>query len=47
MEDAEELVDALRIELAGKEEVIKMLQSDIKWYKKDWTDTMIQDQGLE
>ena len=39
-------VKELKIELAGKEEVIKVLYADIKYYRKDWKDQMIQDQGL-
>ena len=31
--EAEELISKLRIELAGKEEVIKVLQEDISYYK--------------
>lgn len=38
--------DAL-VELAGKEAVIKALHDDIREYRKDWKDQMIQDQGLE
>jgi len=45
--DAEDLIDRLRIELAGKEEVMKALEKDIQYYRKDWKDQMIQDQGLE
>jgi hypothetical protein len=33
--DAEDLIHALRVELAGKEAVIKMLQSELKLIKKD------------
>ena len=33
MSDAEDLIDALRVELAGKEEVIKVLEADIQYYK--------------
>jgi len=44
---AEELIDQLQIELAGKEEIIKALSKDIQYYRKDWKDQMIQDQGLD
>jgi len=47
MGDADELIDALRIELAGKESVIKVLHDDIREYRKDWEDQMIQDQGID
>lgn len=47
MSDAEELIDLLRSELAGKEEVIKALHEDIRYYRKDWKEQMIQDEGLE
>ncbi|MCP4101998.1 MAG: hypothetical protein GY750_11295 [Lentisphaerae bacterium] len=47
MSDAEYLIDKLIIELAGKEEVIKELEKDIKYFRKDWKDQMVQDQGLE
>ena len=40
-------VKELKIELAGKEAVIKVLHEDISYYRKDWKDKMIQDQGLE
>jgi len=46
MSDAEDLVNALQLELAAKEEVIKVLHNDIRWYRKDWNTSMIQDQGL-
>ena len=46
MSDAEDLIHALQIELAAKEEVIKVLHNDIRWYRKDWNTSMIQDQGL-
>jgi hypothetical protein len=35
MSDAEDLIDALQIELAGKESVIKSLRDDIQYYKED------------
>ena len=44
---AESLIQLLRIELAGKESVIKELHGDIEWYRKDWKDQMIQDQGID
>jgi len=47
MNDAKETIDALLIEIAGKEAVIKELENDIKYYRKDWKDQMIQDQGLK
>ncbi len=47
MSEAEELIDMLRVEVAGKDEVIKALHKDIKYYRKDWKDQMIQDQGIE
>ena len=34
-----------QIAMAGKEEVIKVLQDDLRYYRKDWKDQMIQDQG--
>ena len=40
-------VKELKIELAGKEAVIKALHEDLSYYRKDWKDQMIQDQGLE
>lgn len=42
----ENQVKQLKIELAGKEEVIKVLHDDICYYRKDWKDQMKQDQGL-
>jgi len=39
--------EALKIEIAGKEAVIKAMEDDIQYYKKDWRDTLIQDQGLD
>ena len=47
LQDAEEIIHALRVELAGKEAVIKSLHEDIRDYRKDWKDQMIQDHGLE
>ena len=47
VDDAEVLISMLKIELAGKEEVIKALTEDIKYYRKDYNDQMIQDQGLD
>ena len=47
VDDAEVLISMLQIELAGKEEVIKALTEDIKYYRKDYNDQMIQDQGLD
>jgi len=47
MNDAKETIDALLIEIAGKEAVIKELENDIQYYRKDWKDQMIQDQGLK
>lgn len=44
--EAENLINALQIELAGKEEVIKELSKDIQYYRKDWKDQIIQDQGI-
>ena len=38
--------DAL-IELAGKNAVIDALHDDIRYYRKDRNDQMIQDQGLD
>ncbi len=42
---------ALKIELAGKDAVIKELEKDVAFYKRyqtrDWKDQMIQDQGLD
>ena len=38
--------DAL-VELAGKDSVIKALHDDIREYRKDWKDQMIQDQGVD
>jgi len=36
--DAEDLISALQIELAGKEEVIKMLHKDVAFYKRYQTE---------
>lgn len=47
LQDAEEIIHALRVELAGKEAVIKALHEDIREYRRDWKDQMIQDQGLD
>lgn len=44
---AEDLIHMLLVEIAGKEEVIKELTKDIQYYRKDWKDQMIQDQGLD
>lgn len=44
---AEIISNYMEIEIAGKEEVIKTLHEDIKYYRKDWRDQMIQDQGLD
>jgi hypothetical protein len=38
MSDAEELIDLLRIERAGKEEVIRVLREDVKFYKRYQTE---------
>lgn len=40
-------VRELKIELAGKEAVIKALHEDLSHYRKDWKDQMIQDQGAD
>ena len=37
----------IAIQIAGKDEVIKTLHDDIRYYRKDWKDQMIQDQGLD
>ena len=47
LQEAEEIIHALRVEIAGKESVIKALHEDLSYYRKDWKDQMIQDQGLE
>ena len=47
MSDAEDIIHMALVEIAGKEEIIKALHEDIKYYRKDWKDQMIQDQGLE
>lgn len=47
MSDAEDLIHMLIVEIAGKEEAIKELTKDIQYYRKDWKDQMIQDQGLD
>jgi len=36
--DAEDLISALQIELAGKEEIIKVLQGDVAFYKRYQTE---------
>lgn len=36
----------LTVEIAGHKAVIKELQEDIRYYRKDRRDQMIQDQGL-
>jgi len=41
--DAEDLIHILLLELAGKEEVIKALTDDIRYYRKDWNTQMLQD----
>ena len=38
MSDAEELIDALQIELAGKEAVIEELKKDVAFYKRYQTE---------
>jgi len=45
MKRAADEIDRLRVEIAGKNEVIKVLHEDIRYYRKDWKDQMIQDQG--
>jgi len=40
-------VKELKIELEGKEAVINALHEDIAYYRKDWKDQMIQDQGID
>jgi len=47
LRDAIEQIDTFVVELAGKEAVIKELHKDIAYYRKDWKDQMIQDQGLD
>jgi len=47
VQDAEDIIHMLMVEIAGKESVIKQLTEDIRYYRKDWKDQMIQDQGLE
>ena len=47
LQEAEEIIHALRVEIAGKESVIKALHEDLNYYRKDWKDQMIQDQGLD
>ncbi len=37
----------LKIEIAGKESVIKALHEDLSYYRKEWKDQMKQDQGLD
>ncbi len=39
-------VDKYQIELAGKEAVIRAIEEDISYYRKDWKDQMIQDQDI-
>ena len=46
IQDAEEIIHALQVELAGKNSLIDMLHDDMSYYRKDWKDQMIQDQGL-
>jgi hypothetical protein len=45
LQEAEEIIHALRVEIAGKNSVIKALHEDIAYYRKDWKDQMTQDQG--
>ena len=40
-------IEAFEIELAGKDAVIKELHKEIAYYRKDWKDQMIQDQGVD
>ena len=47
LQEAEEIIHALRVEIAGKESVIKALHEDLSYYRKDWKDQMMQDQGLD
>ena len=47
MKTAADEIDRLRAEIAGKEAVIKVLHEDISYYRKEWKDQMIRDQGLE
>ena len=44
---AEIIKQYMAIEIAGRDEVIKQLHDDIRYYRKDWKDQMIQDQGLD
>lgn len=46
IDSLKEEIKRLKVELAGKESVIKLLHEDIKYYRKDWRNQMIQDQGL-
>ncbi len=39
-------VDKYQIELAGKEAVIRAIEEDISYYRKDRKDQMIQDQDI-
>lgn len=45
--EAEDLIHMLLVEIAGKEAIIKELRDDLKFYRSDYKDQMIQDQGLE
>ena len=47
LQEAEEIIHALRVEVAGKESVIKALHADLSYYRKDLKDRMTQDQGLD
>ena len=47
LQEAEEIIHALRVEIAGKEAVIDTLHEDLSYYRKDWKDQMIQDHGLD
>lgn len=45
-DDLKNKIRDLTVEIAGHTAVIKELQEDIRYYRKDRRDQMIQDQGL-
>lgn len=46
-DDLKNKIRDLTVEIAGHTAVIKELQEDIRYYRKDRRDQMIQDQGLQ
>lgn len=46
IKELESHIKELTLQLAGKDSVIKELREDIRYYRKDRKDQLIQDQGL-